>query len=116
MTIRLASRIPSTISRAAPAPFAGLNPASGLLRCFVSAVTSRAIASTSSPRPPPSAAPTTVRSVAAVSFTASIGPPGSASEIAMPAMNGARLSCVHSSSVKSVFDVMSASSGSGRPS
>ena len=44
-------------------------------------------------------------SVAIVSLAASIGPPGSASEIAMPAMNGARTIRVHSSSVKSSFVV-----------
>ena len=44
-----------------------------------------------------------------VSFVASIGPPGSASEIAMPATNGARTTRDHSSSVKSLFVVMAAS-------
>jgi hypothetical protein len=45
-------------------------------------------------------------SVAAVSLTASIGPPGSAREMASPATNGARLSRAHSSSVKSALDVI----------
>ena len=40
-----------------------------------------------------------------VSFVASMGPPGSASEIAMPATNGARTTRDHSSSVKSLFVV-----------
>src|SRR6187455_2489376 len=41
------------------------------------------------------------------SLSASIGPPGSASEIARPATSGARPSRVHSSSVKSALVVMS---------
>jgi hypothetical protein len=45
---------------------------------------------------------------ALVSLTASIGPPGSASEIAMPATSGARPRRAHSSSVKSVFVDMDA--------
>src|ERR1700761_8716204 len=51
-----------------------------------------------------------LRSVAMVSFVASIGPPGSASEIAMPATNGARTIRAHSSSVKSLFVVTPSSS------
>ena len=43
--------------------------------------------------------------VAIVSLVASIGPPGSASEIAIPATNGARTIRRHSSSVKSLFVV-----------
>ena len=46
-----------------------------------------------------------VRTVAIVSLVASMGPPGSASEIAMPATIGARSTRVHSSSVKSVLVV-----------
>jgi hypothetical protein len=80
-------------------------PPSGFFRSRASATASRAIACASSPRSPASAA-VTVFSVAAVSLTASIGPPGSASEIAMPATNGARLRRVHSSSVKSAFVVI----------
>src|SRR3954454_7656660 len=64
------------------------------------------MASTSSPRPPVPAAPTTDFRVADVSLTTSIGPPGSDSEIAMPATNGARLSRAHSSSVKSALPVI----------
>ena len=52
----------------------------------------------------------TVFSVAEVSLTSSIGPPGSASEIAIPATNGPRLSRVHSSSPKSALVVIGASS------
>src|SRR3954453_1243423 len=63
-------------------------------------------ASTSSPRPPPSAPASTVFSTAAVSLSASIGPPGSASEMPIPATIGARFSRAHSSSVKSAFEVM----------
>src|SRR5690349_3970510 len=45
------------------------------------------------------------RIVAIVSFAASIGPPGSASEIARPATNGARTIRAQSSSEKSLFVV-----------
>src|SRR6188472_4463948 len=44
--------------------------------------------------------------VAIVSLAASIGPPGSASEIARPATKGPRTILVHSSSVKVSFVVM----------
>ena len=44
-------------------------------------------------------------SVAIDSLAVSIGPPGSASEMARPATSGARRTRVHSSSVKSVFVV-----------
>ena len=50
-----------------------------------------------------------VRTDAIVSLVASIGPPGSASEIAMPATIGARMTRVHSSSVKSFLVVTYAS-------
>src|SRR5687768_5838627 len=40
------------------------------------------------------------------SLASSIGPPGSAMEIASPATNGARRTRAHSSSVKSLFVVM----------
>src|SRR5215211_7632335 len=43
---------------------------------------------------------------AADSLASSIGPPGSAREIAIPATNGARRTRIHSSSVKSLFVVM----------
>src|SRR3954447_12095198 len=46
--------------------------------------------------------------VAIVSLAASIGPPGSANEIARPATNGARTTRVHSSSGKSLFVVTGA--------
>src|SRR6185437_3153602 len=45
-------------------------------------------------------------STAEVSLTTSIGPPGSAIVIAMPATCGARTSVAHSSSVKSALPVM----------
>jgi hypothetical protein len=44
--------------------------------------------------------------VAIDSLAISIGPPGSANEIAIPATNGARRTRTHSSSVKSLFVVM----------
>src|SRR4051812_29889676 len=103
--MRLTSPSSARISTPAFAPELGLKPPSGFLRCAASATTSLAIAPGSSPRPPPSA-PRTVLSVAAVSLTASIGPPGSAREIAIPATNGARLSRAHSSSVKSTLVVI----------
>ena len=99
----------STISTAAVAPF-GLKPPSGFLRCFASSTVSRASAWTNSPWSPASAACVTVFNAAEVSLTASIGPPGSAIEIDRPATNGARLSRAHSSSVKSAFDAMGATS------
>ena len=46
-----------------------------------------------------------VLSAAIDSFTASIGPPGSASEIAIPATIGERSRRAHSSSVKSALVV-----------
>ena len=112
--MRLTSRSSSRISTPAFAPLPGLNPVSGFLRCLESSATSRAIAATRSPRPPASAAPSTVFSVADVSLTASIGPPGSASEIAMPATNGARLIRAHSASVKSAFEVIIGSRSAAR--
>src|SRR6266540_1946184 len=48
---------------------------------------------------------------AIVSLVSSIGPPGSAIEIAKPATNGARRIRIHSSSVKSFLDVMATSLG-----
>src|SRR5688500_3087540 len=48
---------------------------------------------------------------AMVSFVASMGPPGSASEIAIPATKGARTTRDHSSSVKSLFVVIVVPSG-----
>ena len=49
------------------------------------------------------------RNDATVSLASSIGPPGSASEIATPTTSGARRTRVHSSSVKSCLDVMATS-------
>ena len=72
-------------------------------------MTSPATAPTNPPRLPCSA-PVTVFNVAAVSFANSIGPPGSENVIAMPATNGARLSRVHSSSLKSALPVIRNSS------
>ena len=46
------------------------------------------------------------RSVAIISFEISIGPPGSAIVIAIPATKGARSTRCHSSSVNDAFDVM----------
>jgi hypothetical protein len=43
--------------------------------------------------------------VAIDSFVTSMGPPGSAREIAIPATNGARRTLIHSSSVKSLLAV-----------
>ena len=97
----------SRISWPASAPF-GLNSRSGFLWALASATASEATAPTNSPRPAPSAAPMTVFSAAAVSFASSIGPPGSDSEIAMPATNGARLIRAQSSSVKSALPVIPA--------
>jgi hypothetical protein len=45
-----------------------------------------------------------------VSLVSSMGPPGSAMEIAIPATNGARRTRTHSSSVKSLFVVMTSPS------
>ena len=47
---------------------------------------------------------------ALVSLASSIGPPGSAREIAIPATNGARRTRTHSSSVKSLLVVKEMSS------
>jgi hypothetical protein len=44
--------------------------------------------------------------VAVVSLTSSIGPPGSASVIAIPATNGARLNCAYSSCWQSALLVV----------
>src|SRR5688572_14769036 len=110
-TMRLISLSSSRISVPAAAPLLGLNPETGFLRSRAWSRTSLAIASTSAPRPLSPAAASTLWRVALVSLNASIGPPGSASEIAMPARNGARLTRVHSSSLKSVLEVM-ISSGS----
>ena len=49
------------------------------------------------------------RNDAIVSLATSIGPPGSASEIATPATSGARRILVHSSSVKFCFEVIATS-------
>src|SRR3954452_12767507 len=65
-----------------------------------------ATAWTNAPRLVSCAAWSTAFSDAAVSFASSIGPPGSDSEIAMPATNGARLTRVHSSVVKSALSVI----------
>jgi hypothetical protein len=72
----------------------------------LAAATSRATDWTKSPCVPFSASSITVRIAAVDSFSASIGPPGSASEIALPATSGDRPSRVHSSSVKSSRVVM----------
>ena len=80
----------------------GRYPASGLCFSCTMPWTSRATSASSCSRLGGLVA---VFSVAIVSLVASIGPPGSASEIAIPATNGARTIRRHSSSVKSLFVV-----------
>jgi hypothetical protein len=66
---------------------------------------SAATCPTRSSRPAWTASPTCL-TIAAVSLTTSMGPPGSASVIAVPARNGARRTAAHSSSLKSALPVM----------
>jgi hypothetical protein len=87
-------------------PPRGLKSPSGFCLCWASAWTSRAIDASSSSWLGGRVAD---RSDAMVSLATSIGPPGSASEIATPATSGARRIQVHSSSVKSCLDVMATS-------
>src|SRR5918994_4638420 len=105
LAISLARDSSSTISLPAMAPL-GLKSPAGFLRCSASPRTSRASSPVSSSRCPLAELVTTL-TTAEVSFRTSIGPPGSASVIAMPATIGERTSVAHSSSVKSAFVVIS---------
>ena len=96
----------SSCSTAAPAWLlsATLKPFIGFSRCWPIAMT--CCDTTSSSSSCVGGAPTP-RRVAIVSLESSIGPPGSASEIAMPAIIGARRTRTHSSSVNAASAVMS---------
>jgi hypothetical protein len=80
----------------ASAALSGLNPASGFCFWFIIEAISWETATSSSSRVGGVVA---ALRVAIVSFAISIGPPGSAIEMASPATNGARRSRIHSSSV-----------------
>src|SRR4051794_35269146 len=84
----------------------GLKPLTGFWCRSAIALTSWATSPTRSPRPSWIVVPTTL-TTAPVSLTTSMGPPGSASVIAMPATRGARTMADHSSSLNSAFPVMS---------
>ena len=93
--------ISSTISLPARAP-RGLKSPTGFLRCSASPRTSRASAPVRSSRCSLDERVTNV-TTAEASFRTSIGPPGSASVIAMPATIGERTRVAHSSSLKWAF-------------
>jgi NADPH:quinone reductase-like Zn-dependent oxidoreductase len=106
VALAVTSSLTSRSSSSTCWPPVGLKSPKGFCRCRVSACTSKATAASSSSWLGGRVAD---RKVAVVSLATSIGPPGSASEIATPATNGARRIRVHSWSVKSCLDVMATS-------
>src|SRR5215212_8867042 len=103
LTMALTACSSSRICCPAVAAVVGLKPLSGFCLCWVIAWTSKAISASSCSRVGGLVADF---KDAEDSLASSIGPPGSAREIAIPATNGARRTRIHSSSVKSLFVVM----------
>src|SRR5215213_11711593 len=103
LTMALTACSSSRICCPAVAALVGLKPLSGFCLCWVIAWTSNAISASSCSRVGGLVADF---KDAEDSLASSIGPPGSAREIAIPATNGARRIRIHSSSVKSLFVVM----------
>src|SRR5215218_7958911 len=103
LTMALTACSSSRICCPACVALVGLKPLSGFWLCWVIAWTSKAISASSCSRVGGLVADF---KDAADSLASSIGPPGSAREIAIPATRGARRTRTHSSSVKSLFVVM----------